>query len=231
MTKVNPGDKKNIPNDRAESTGRDARGNSSETSQSEKRSRGTASERTGGCAGNGTRPGGSSGRGPDNAGDVDDAPIPAIRTRSGAFEVIHGPDPRAFVAREDDLVVKDGGKRSLPATDRRLPDGGEAAPAPITEDGEGLLEALDAAGAHEDMLAYVRKARERGGTPILSTLRTFHRGGEGGLGKFPEVSTPKERALFHDGAAVAYTEYGSWDATNREILQEIIDERVAGGDA
>ena len=106
----------------------------------------------------------------------------------------------------------------------------EAGPEPVNERGEGLIDALEESTAHEDLVAYVRKAREAGGTGVLSSMRTFHDGGDGDISRWREVGTRKETILWDHGAAVALQEVGNWDVTNRPILQEIVDERVADGD-
>lgn len=98
-------------------------------------------------------------------------------------------------------------------------------PSPLTGRGEGLLDALMDAGAHPDLLAYVEKAREHGGTAMLSSLRTFHRGGEGDVGEFARLGTEKEQLLWREGAAGALDARG-WDQTNEEILREIVDDVV-----
>lgn len=143
-------------------------------------------------------------------------PVRGARGGRGCIELRERPGKQGFELRPDGGVVQSDGDQG---------------PLPMNEKGEGLLDALQEACAHEDLLAYVRKARARGGTGVLSSLRRFHRGGEGAVGKFAELGTSKEQTLWDHGAALALEQRGPWDVTNQAILEEIVAERVAVGDA
>ena len=89
------------------------------------------------------------------------------------------------------------------------------------DDGD-LIAAIEDADAHEDVTAYVRFARERGGTPILGSMRNFHENSS--IARIGEIGTRIERTLWNEGAAETLT-MSNLDDTNREILNRIVSER------
>lgn len=96
-------------------------------------------------------------------------------------------------------------------------------PAPLQDDGEGLVEALNSARAHPDLIEYVYICREEDVlTGMLSSMHTFHRAGEGNIHRFSELGNKKERILWNDGAEEALKRVGNWDITNKPILESIV---------
>ena len=95
-------------------------------------------------------------------------------------------------------------------------DGGEAL-------SESLKTALENADCHPDMVRYAEKAAERGGTPILSSLRRFHDVSD--VSRIETVGTLIERSLWKDGAEATLRRHGHVDETNTEILQEIVEQQ------
>lgn len=97
-------------------------------------------------------------------------------------------------------------------------------PDPINPKGEDLISALQDTDAHDDLEAYVRHARQKGGTGLLSSMRTFHKGGDDDIQDWRDgdYMNRKERILWDDGAEVALEKVGNWDVTNRPILEAIV---------
>lgn len=85
-----------------------------------------------------------------------------------------------------------------------------------------IAEAVQESDAHPDVKAYVEKASERGGTGMLSSLRTFHDGS--GVSFIAQVGTAIETTLWNEGAEVCLAKHGHLDTTNEEILEEIVGE-------
>jgi len=100
--------------------------------------------------------------------------------------------------------------------DELVTDGGEAL-------SESLKTALENADCHPDMVRYAEKAAERGGTPILSSLRRFHDVSD--VSRIETVGTQIERSLWKDGAEATLRRHGHVDETNTEILQEIVEQQ------
>lgn len=99
---------------------------------------------------------------------------------------------------------------------------------PLDEAGEGLVAALESAGAHQDIIEYVHICRENYElTGLIETMHTFHRGGEGEISKLSEIGNKKEKILWEKGAEAALEKVGNWDTTNKPILQEIAGGAVA----
>jgi hypothetical protein len=95
-------------------------------------------------------------------------------------------------------------------------DGGEAR-------SESLKTALENADCHPDVVRYAKKAAERGGTPILNSLRRFHDVSD--VSRIETVGTQLERSLWKDGAEATLRRHGHVDGTNAEILQEIVEQQ------
>jgi len=88
---------------------------------------------------------------------------------------------------------------------------------------DDLISALESSNCHRDMVAYAREADAIGGTPILSSLKRFHK--HSGVEKMVRVGTPIEKTLWNEGAVATLDTHGNVDQTNTEILQEIGAER------
>jgi len=87
----------------------------------------------------------------------------------------------------------------------------------------GLIGALEQSDCHGDMVAYARKAEERGGTPILGSLKRFY--DNSGVEKIARVGTPIEKTLWDEGAVATLDTHGNVDETNTDILRAIAAER------
>lgn len=114
------------------------------------------------------------------------------------------------------LHEDDGGEFVDDYEDELVTDGGEAL-------SESLKTALENADCHPDMVRYAEKAAERGGTPILGSLRRFHDVSD--VSRIETVGTLIERSLWKDGAEATLRRHGHADKTNAEILQEIIEQQ------
>lgn len=89
---------------------------------------------------------------------------------------------------------------------------------------EDLITAVESSDAHSDLKAYVRKADDRGGTPILNSMKllvSVH-GVEDGIDRFAELGTQIETTLYESGAMATLDRHGNVDQTNTEILEEIV---------
>lgn len=91
----------------------------------------------------------------------------------------------------------------------------------LDEDDLSLYRAVRRSDAHPDMARYVLKAIRRDHTGVVSSARHFHK--NSGVHKFPELGTPKEQALWNDGAVAALDGH-TWDVTNEEMLTEIAED-------
>lgn len=85
---------------------------------------------------------------------------------------------------------------------------------------EDLEAALEESDCHPDFVSYARRAAERGGTPILNSIRTFHK--VSSVDRITEVGTQIERTLWEEGAQATLDKHGHVDETNQEILTEIV---------
>lgn len=83
-----------------------------------------------------------------------------------------------------------------------------------------LYRAVRRSDAHPDMARYVLKAIRRDHTGVVSSLRTFYE--NSGVQKFPELGTPKEQALWNEGAEAALDGH-TWDVSNERILITIAE--------
>lgn len=86
---------------------------------------------------------------------------------------------------------------------------------------ESLIQTLNNSNAHPDLARYARKAHERGGTPLLSSLR--HSIEHVRVEKWATRGTRIEEALYRSGAGGALS-CGNLDSTNTEICKEIVEE-------
>jgi hypothetical protein len=110
-------------------------------------------------------------------------------------------------------------KINSPITKSAIP---EQPPEPLYPNGEGLLNALEEAGAHDDVIRYVCICREQNEfTGLLSSMHTFHQGGDGSIQKLKQLGTPKEVLLWKEGAEQALAKISNWDTTNKPILETI----------
>lgn len=99
----------------------------------------------------------------------------------------------------------------------------------VTTDGgaellsDSLKSALEESDCHADMVRYAEFAADRGGTPILNSLRHFHR--ETDVSRIAEIGTHIEKTLWKNGARATLDRHGHVDETNTEILREIVREK------
>lgn len=82
----------------------------------------------------------------------------------------------------------------------------------------GILEQSD---CHRDLIRYVKRADERGGTAILGSMQ--YRLNHVSVERFAQTGTRIEERLVRDGAAGAL-ECGNLDKTNTEICESIMED-------
>lgn len=93
---------------------------------------------------------------------------------------------------------------------------------------EDMVAAVEESDAHPDLKAYVRKAYDRGGTPLLNSMRylvSVH-GVENGVARWYELGNRIETTLYENGAGVVLDTCGNVDTTNSAILKEVVEERA-----
>jgi hypothetical protein len=90
-----------------------------------------------------------------------------------------------------------------------------------------LVTACRRAGCHDDFIRYIEEADSIGGTPILSSLKQFHR--ESDVERMSEVGTRIERTLWNKGAYETLLECGNLDDVNRPLLERIVRENLDRG--
>jgi DNA-binding PadR family transcriptional regulator len=112
-----------------------------------------------------------------------------------------------------DAAVLGRGETHIPDEDAvLLTDGGEPLPG-------SLIDALEASDCHPDVILYVEKAADLGSTPILGSLRYFHR--ETSVSRIAEIGTQIEQTLWNHGAGAVLAHHGHVDETSTVILEEI----------
>lgn len=157
--------------------------------------------------------------------DTDDEFVVAGAPRVGAAKS----NDEADVGADD--ISTDGGKDGPITGDWPSADGAvvDADSVSNTDESETLLTdnlraALEESDCHPDMVRYAESAAERGGTPILNSLRHFHL--ETDVSRIAEIGTAIEQTLWNDGAQATLDRHGHVEETNSEVLREIAGREV-----
>jgi len=120
--------------------------------------------------------------------------------------------------KKTDAAVLGRGEIHIPDEDAvLLTDGGELLP-------DSLIDALKTSNCHPDVIRYAEKAADRGSTPILDSLRYFHR--ESKVSRIAIIGTQIEHTLWNRGADAVLAQHGHVDETSTVILEEIVSERA-----
>jgi|GEM_PF-4032499 len=143
-------------------------------------------------------------------------------------------DELANAAAENDrltaavsIAVREAYGEDLEATFRELIEAKRDEAEVATDGGADLLSAdlkaaLEASECHPDMVRYAEAAAERGGTPILNSLRHFHE--QTDVSRIADIGTEIEKTLWHHGARATLDRHGHLDDTNTAILEDIADD-------
>jgi hypothetical protein len=83
-----------------------------------------------------------------------------------------------------------------------------------------LRAALEASACHRDFTEYCERAADRGGTPILESVRHLHAATD--VSRVPVLGTAIETTLWEQGAKATLDTHGHVDETNTEILEAIV---------
>lgn len=118
--------------------------------------------------------------------------------------------------RDRDSAQPDGDAADLCDGGVIAADGGATERSAIDAD---LHAALVDSACHPDFRRYAERAAERGGTPILGTIRHLH--DVSSVSRIAEIGTPIETTLWDSGAQATLARHGNVDTANTEILDAI----------